>query len=142
MTTKALYMEIYRVLKKLGLLSRSDPDSKRNELHPHCFRKYFFSKLIGAGVDRGVAEHFMGHNFGLDNAYLHQSEEELRKECSKAVDSFTFLTEPKVDKDSKETIRQLQEEMRAVRIKMDMLERANKAKESTKQTIKTLAEKR
>lgn len=127
LTTKALYMEVYRVLKRLGLLSRSDPDSKRNELHPHCFRKFFFSKLIGAGVDRGVAEHFMGHNFGLDNAYLHQSEEELRKEYAKAADSFTFLTEPKIDRESKETIEQLQDKMRIMQIQMDMQERALKA---------------
>ena len=27
-------------------------------LHPHCFRKFFFNKLIG--TDRAVAEHSMG----------------------------------------------------------------------------------
>ena len=81
----ALYMDVYRVLKKLGLLGRLDPESKRNQLHPHSFRKYFFSKLIGAGVDRGIAEYFMGHNFGLDNAYLHMEEDRLKQEYMKAA---------------------------------------------------------
>jgi hypothetical protein len=91
-------MDVRRILQKTGLLARIEPDSKRNQLHPHSFRKYFFSKLIGAGVDRGIAEHFMGHSFGLDNAYLHLSEDEMKKAYEKVVDDFTFLTDRRADK--------------------------------------------
>jgi integrase/recombinase XerC len=97
-TTESLYMDVRRILQKTGLLARIEPDSKRNQLHPHSFRKYFFSKLIGAGVDRGIAEHFMGHSFGLDNAYLHLSEDEMKKAYEKVADDFTFLTDRRADK--------------------------------------------
>jgi integrase len=63
------------------------------DLHPHAFRKYFFTKLIGAGVDRGVHEYLMGHKFGLDNSYLRMTEDHLRQEYLKAKDDFTFLTD-------------------------------------------------
>jgi integrase len=104
----AAYMDVYRVLKKLGLKEKLDPDSKRNELHPHSFRKYFFSKLIGAGVDRGIAEFFMGHRFGLDSAYLHMPEESFKAQYMKAVDDFTFLHDRKLDRESKERVDELQ----------------------------------
>jgi integrase len=109
----ALYMNVYRVLKKLGLKNRLDPDSKRNELHPHSFRKYFFSKLIGAGVDRGVAERLMGHNFGFDNAYLHMDERKLKSEYAKAIDDFTFLTDLKPIRDSERKLEERIEVLRA-----------------------------
>jgi len=111
----ALYMNVYRVLKKLGLKSRLDPESKRNELHPHSFRKYFFSKMIGAGVDRGVAERLMGHNFGFDNAYLHMDEDRLRKEYMKAIDDFTFLTDRKPAREQEERILSLEKQLADIR---------------------------
>jgi integrase len=107
----AAYMDVYRVLKKLGLKQRLDPDSKRNELHPHSFRKYFFSKLIGAGVDRGIAEFFMGHGFGLDSAYLHMPEESLKTQYMKVADDFTFLQDRKLDRESKKRVEELQAEL-------------------------------
>jgi len=111
----ALYMNVYRVLKKLGLKGRLDPDSKRNELHPHSFRKYFFSKMIGAGVDRGVAERLMGHNFGFDNAYLHMDEDRLRKEYLKAIDDFTFLTDRKPTREQEERLQALERQLADMR---------------------------
>jgi len=114
-------MNVYRVLKKLGLKGRLDPESKRNELHPHSFRKYFFSKMIGAGVDRGVAERLMGHNFGFDNAYLHIDEDRLRQEYMKAIDDFSFLTDRKPYreqekqlKDQQKRIETLEQQLTAV----------------------------
>ena len=111
----ALYMNVYRVLKRLGLKGRLDPDSKRNELHPHSFRKYFFSKMIGAGVDRGVAELLMGHNFGFDNAYLHIDEDRLRKEYLKAIDDFTFLTDRKPTREQEERLQALEKQLADMR---------------------------
>jgi integrase len=107
-----LYMRIFRVLLKQGLRGKLDPDSRMYELHPHAFRKYFFSKLIGAGVDRGVAKYLMGHRFGLDNAYLRMDEEHLRKEYMKAADDFTFLQDRKLDRESKERVDQLQDQIK------------------------------
>jgi intergrase/recombinase len=97
---------------KLGLRQKLDPSSFMHELHPHSFRKYFFTKLIGAGVDRGVAEYLMGHKFGLDNAYLRMDEEHLRKEYMKAVDDFIFLTDRKLNRESKERVDHLQEQLK------------------------------
>ena len=105
----ALYMRIFRVLEKQGVRTKLDPDSSMYELHPHSFRKYFFTKLIAAGVDRGIAEHLMGHKFGLDNAYLRMDEDRLRKEYMKAADEFTFLHDRKLDRESQERVDQLQE---------------------------------
>jgi integrase len=126
----AAYMDVYRVLRKLGLLGRMEgfPESKRNQLHPHCFRKYFFSKLIGKGVDRGIAEGFMGHTFGLDGAYLLLPEDQLKAQYMKAADDFTFLSEPKLDTSSKQTIETLQKDLRNMAIKVDLMERALKSK--------------
>jgi integrase/recombinase XerD len=108
----ALYMLINRALTKTGLREKLDPDSPMYELHPHAFRKHFFTKLIGAGVDRGIAEYLMGHKFGLDNSYLRLDEERLRKEYMKAADDFTFLTDTKLDKESKQRVDQLQDQLK------------------------------
>jgi hypothetical protein len=62
---RAADIGVYRILRRLGLKERLDSDSKRNELHPQNFRKYFFSKPIGAVVDRGIMEFFVGHSSGL-----------------------------------------------------------------------------
>jgi integrase len=107
-----LYMRIFRVLIKQGIRTKLDPDSRMYELHPHAFRKYFFSKLIGAGVDRGVSEFLMGHRFGLDNAYLRMDEEHLRKEYMKAADDFVFLIDRKLDTKSRERVDQLQDQIK------------------------------
>jgi integrase len=108
----AAYMYVRRVLKKLHLLGRLDAESRRNQLHPHSFRKFFFSKLIGAGVDRGIAEFFMGHSFSLDSAYLHMPEEQLRKEYMKAEADFTFLQDRKLDRKSQERVDELQNQLK------------------------------
>jgi integrase len=87
-----LYNRIMRSVERTGLKSKSDSDSARYELHPHCLRKYFFSNCLAAGLDRGLVEGFMGHKFALDSAYLRINDEELADEYSKAVDRLTFLT--------------------------------------------------
>jgi integrase len=104
----ALYQLIRRALVRDGLRTKLDPDSRMYELHPHCFRKYFFTKLISAGVDRGVAEYLMGHRFGLDNSYLRMDEDHLRKEYQKAEDDFIFLQDRKPNRESKERMDELQ----------------------------------
>lgn len=90
--TDALYGRIISALQRTGLRRKSDSDSKRFELHPHCFRKYFFSNCLSAGIDRGLVESFMGHAFALDSNYLRMSDQELAKQYQKAADRLTFLT--------------------------------------------------
>ena len=85
----ALYRCIIRAIQKAGLEVKDGP---RNELHPHSFRKYFFSNCLAAGIDRGLVENWMGHQFALDTNYLRMSEAELQKEYLKAADRLTFLT--------------------------------------------------
>jgi len=121
-TVDGLYMNVYRVLRRLGLKNRLDPDSKRNELHPHSFRKYFFSKLIGGGVDRGIAERLMGHNFGFDNAYLHMDENRLRQEYMKAIEDFTFLKDAKLDKETRKRVEEVESENQQLKEKMEKMD--------------------
>jgi integrase len=90
--TDALYGRIMRAIGRTGLKEKSDDESARYELHPHCFRKYFFSNCLAAGIDRGLVEGFMGHAFALDSAYLRMTDEELAGEYSKSVDRLTFLS--------------------------------------------------
>jgi len=88
----AIYGKIMRALVAAGLRNKEDADSARYSLHPHCFRKYFFSNMLSAGVDRGIVEGFMGHAFALDSAYLRMSDEELANEYEKGNDRLTFLS--------------------------------------------------
>jgi integrase len=122
----ALYSLIRRTLDKTGLRKKLDPASAMYDLHPHAFRKYFFTKLIAAGVDRGVAEYLMGHKFGLDNAYLRMDEDRLRKEYAKAEADFTFLSESK--KQENEEISSLRDQLRELRLAVRMLQDASELK--------------
>jgi predicted nuclease with TOPRIM domain len=54
----------------------------------------------------------MGHRFGLDNAYLRVDEDHLRKEYLKAADEFTFLQGRKLDRESKERVDELQDQLK------------------------------
>lgn len=86
----ALYARIMRTISRAQLKVKSDPESKRYELHPHCFRKLFFTTLLGNGIDRGIVEGFMGHTFGLDQSYLRMSDDELRGMYGKAANRLLF----------------------------------------------------
>jgi integrase len=120
----ALHNMIMRLIQKCELLDKLDPESKRYALHPHCLRKYFFTQLIASGIDRGIAEYFMGHKFGLDANYLRLNEELLDKEYLKAADKFIFLREisppqESLIKENKEMQQQIQELKLAVRMLQD-----------------------
>lgn len=122
----ALHNMIMRLIQKCGLLDKLDPESKRYALHPHCLRKYFFTQLIASGIDRGIAEYFMGHKFGLDANYLRLNEELLDREYLKAADKFIFLGEisppqeinnalSQQNKELQERIKQLENENNNIR---------------------------
>ena len=126
----ALYQLIRRTLTRTGLRSKLDPDSRMYELNPHAFRKYFFTKLIGAGVDRGVAEYLMGHKFGLDSAYLRMDEERLRREYMESVDDFQALTETKPDRKSQEEMTRLRQQIEQLQFAVRVLQDASGLKAS------------
>jgi len=88
----SIYGKVMRLLIMTDLRKKEDSDSKRYELHPHCFRKYFHTNMLSAGVDRGVVEGFEGHKFALDSAYLRMTDDELKSQYMKGMDRLTFLT--------------------------------------------------
>jgi len=117
----ALYGRIMRAIGRTGLRQKSDAESARYELHPHCLRKYFFSNCLAAGLDRGLVEGFMGHRFALDSAYLRMSDEELADEYAKAADRLTFLTS-EANGATKDRITQLETENKDLKVRLDRLE--------------------
>ena len=117
----ALYGRIMRAIARTGLKEKSDAESARYELHPHCLRKYFFSNCMAAGIDRGLVEGFMGHRFALDSAYLRMNDEELANEYSKAVDRLTFLTS-EVNGAVRDRMHQLELENKGLKARLDRLE--------------------
>lgn len=88
--SEAVYHRIMRTVNSAGLKTKMDSESKRYAIHPHSFRKFFFSNCLSAGLDRGLTEGFMGHNFALDSNYLRMTEDELKTQYMKAVDKLTF----------------------------------------------------
>jgi len=98
-----------------------DNESKRFALHPYCFRKYFFSNMLSAGIDRGITEGFMGHRFGEDSAYLRMSDKELLEQYSKAADRLTFLTSEN-NSALKSRMGQLEDENKDLKTRLERLE--------------------
>ena len=87
---EAVYHRIMRTVKSAGLKTKMDSESRRYAIHPHSLRKFFFSNCLSAGLDRGLTEGFMGHNFALDSNYLRMSDTELKEQYMKAADRLTF----------------------------------------------------
>jgi len=117
----ALYGRIVRAIGRTGLRGKSDKESARYELHPHCFRKYFFSNCLAAGIDRGLVEGFMGHTFALDSAYLRMSDDELADGYSKAADRLTFLTS-EANGAVRDRMTQLEAENKDLKARLERLE--------------------
>lgn len=110
MNSDALYSRIMRTMKRAELKTKAEAESKRYQLHPHSFRKYFFTNLLAAGIDRGIVEGFMGHEFMLDSAYLRMNDDQLRELYFKAHDSMSFLGE--TDNGLRRRVEKLEEENR------------------------------
>ncbi len=119
--SNALYGRVMRSLIRTGLRKKLDVESARYELHPHCFRKYFFSNMLSAGVDRGLVEGFMGHSFGLDSSYLRLSDDELQAQYGKGIDRLTFLSSAS-NGAMKDTIKELREQNKELMGRLDRLE--------------------
>jgi integrase len=113
-----LYRCIMRSIHNAGLEVKDGP---RNELHPHSFRKYFFSNCLAAGIDRGLVENWMGHQFALDTNYLRMSDDELANEYGKAIDKLTFLTS-EANGPVRDRMTQLESENRDLKTRLERLE--------------------
>jgi integrase len=140
--TDALYGRIINALQRTGLRQKSDSDSKRFELHPHCFRKYFFSNCLSAGIDRGLVESFMGHAFALDSNYLRMSDEELAKQYQKAADRLTFLTTTTgiTDQQLSETLQERDGKIEQLRSQVERLQKVEEARKPTDDLMTRLLE--
>jgi integrase len=117
-----LSLNIYRMimygLEQIGLHEKVGK-SKRYLVHPHMFRRFFFTCCIGAGVDRGLAEFWMGHKFALDESYLESTK--LIEHFRKVEPKLTFLGIPLSD-DIQETVETQSVEMRAQTVRIKQLE--------------------
>jgi integrase len=103
----ALYAMLWRLFKKINMREKMSPESRRYAIHPHSFRKYFFSQCLAAGVERGVVEGWMGHKYGLDESYLRVPEEEQAKLYLKAEPRLTIMSEGEVSREEVEKIAEL-----------------------------------
>ena len=111
-----------RTIRRAGLMTKSEPNSKRYDLHPHSLRKFFFSNLLAAGIDRGIVEGFMGHKFALDSAYLRLSDDQLRELYDKASDSMNFLTG--ADSSLRTRIEKMEKENEELRVRVEWMDEA------------------
>jgi integrase len=84
--------QLNRAFNRAKLRQKIEPDSARYAIHAHSLRKYFFSKCLSSGIDRGIVEGWMGHKFGLDGAYLRLGDDYLANEYLKAMPSLTIET--------------------------------------------------
>jgi len=108
---------VERAITKAGLRFKMETESARYAIHGHSFRKLFFSKCIGAGIDRGVCEAWLGHRFGLDSAYLRLTDEQRGEMYLKVMPALTFLSATP----NNERLRTLEEENQELRAKVDTL---------------------
>jgi integrase/recombinase XerD len=99
MTKGTAYDIITHACQKAELRFKLDRDSKRYAIHPHVFRKFFMTRLLSSGMDRGVIEALMGHKFGLDSAYLRLTEEEIGNMYLNAMSNLTIMNSGEITKD-------------------------------------------
>lgn len=84
--------QITRALSRAKLRYKIEPESARYAIHIHSLRKFFFSKCLSSGIDRGIVEGWMGHRYALDGAYLRLGDDYLANEYLKAMPSLTIET--------------------------------------------------
>lgn len=84
-----IYRTVMAAVRRAGL-QKKERSGLRYELHPHCFRKFFFTQMIRA-VGRELAEAFLGHKLFQDTSYLRLTEDDLAKEYLKGMSAVTIL---------------------------------------------------
>ena len=116
----SVYCKIMRALILAGLRVKEDADSTRYSLHPHTLRKYFYTNMLAAGVDRGIVKGFMGHTIDLDASYLRMTDEELKEQWLKAADRMSFLSAI-TNGSTKSRLEQLELENQRLQVQVDEL---------------------
>jgi integrase len=117
-TKTALRKQAMRVIEKAGLLRKRTEDSYTNEIHVHCFRKFFKTRLTNAQMPGATVEMLLGHMNQNDRSYFRATEEELADAYAKIGESAltVFSVEPGDLRDKIDWVRQ-QDEKRTIEIK-------------------------
>lgn len=112
--------EIWQHLVKKSALYKTDSNTNRLTLHPHCLRKFFRSYFGHADL----AEHFMGHSTGMDKHYRNMKSEDLANEYVKYMQNVTvFGAGPDSERlnSMQEQMKELQKENEQLRKDMQSL---------------------
>jgi integrase len=95
-TKTALRKQAMRVIEKAGLMRKRTEDSYTNEIHVHCFRKFFKTRLTNAQMPDPTVEMLLGHMNQNDRSYFRATDEELAEAYTKSESALTiFSVEPK-----------------------------------------------
>jgi integrase len=116
-TKTALRKQAMRVIEKAGLLRKRTEDSYTNEIHVHCFRKFFKTRLTNAQMPDATVEMLLGHMNQNDRSYFRATDEELAEAYAKSESALTiFSVEPRDLKDKIDWVKQ-QDEKRTIEMK-------------------------
>lgn len=106
-TKTALRKQAMRVIEKAGLMRKRTEDSYTNEIHVHCFRKFFKTRLTNAQMPDPTVEMLLGHMNQNDRSYFRATDEELAEAYAKSESALTiFSVEPKGLSDKLDWVRE------------------------------------
>ena len=104
LTTTAIRVKWNQFLDKAEL-GKKDRKTGIREIHVHCLRKYFRTR-IATVCRQDIVEHLLGHKGYLTSSYVRLTREELAKEYKKGMNELTIFE----SKDKSHT--QLEEEIK------------------------------
>jgi len=132
------YRMIMRAIKRAGLLEM-DRSETRYVLHPHSFRKFFFTQMLKM-VGREFAEALLGHQLFLDSSYLRFTEEELAKAYQKGMKAICFIKAQPENEILQDEVKKLQEELEKMKQQLQEKEETEKLREKPDQIMSKLIE--
>jgi len=99
-----LYRQIMTTVEKAGLKGKIVSTSYTYQIHPHCFRKFFKTRLVQAEMPDTFVEALLGHLNQNDRSYFRATEEELADAYAKYAEAALtiFSVEPKGFRESVE----------------------------------------
>jgi hypothetical protein len=101
-----VFSEVWTLAVKKAGLAKLDPRTRRLTLTPHSCRKFFMSKMKGAGVPGEIVEVLAGHSLYLGGAYARYSEEELAEAYLAGEPAITITRAAGIEKMEKRVRRQ------------------------------------
>ena len=104
MSEDRAWRTIVDCIEKAGLgKSKESTVYRRRKIHPHSFRKFFFSKVVGIISDT-AAHALMGHGAYL-KTYYRRTEEERAQDYLRCMPSLTILKDsPEMEKVKKDAV--------------------------------------